>query len=374
MKKIATLTFSNSKNYGALLQAYALREFLNISGFECDIINYQTLKRRYSQVSFFRRMGSIIWQNLLARFFANKKRKERSLQFRMTKMMLGQKCVNLDDLKQLNTIYNVFVVGSDQVWNSFITMKDSAFFLSFVDDKNKRLSYAASFGSNKVDKSYLESNRQHLEKFNAISVRESESAELLKKELGVSAETVLDPVFLLTKNDWVNRLNLSESANVKDKYVLCYVMPGQNDLVKKIYSVAKSIADRGNLKIITLGKKDYAKPMGIETLDKDAGPIEFLQYILNAEYVVTNSFHGTAFSIIFRKQFFTVLKKGMSLNLRQEDLLQSIFLTSRLIYMDSCETGDLPEVINYADSESELNLKIEISKDFLLNAIGEQYE
>ncbi|MBQ4438531.1 polysaccharide pyruvyl transferase family protein [bacterium] len=369
MKKVAILTFNNSINYGALLQAYALREFLNISGFEGNIINYQR-RRSYSQVSFLRKIASFVWQNLLARFFANKKRKERTSNFRTEQMKLGQKCVNLDDLKQLNAIYNVFVVGSDQVWNPVNNRGDSAFFLSFVDDKNKRLSYAASFGSSKVDKSYLESNRRYLEKFDAISVREKESAEILKKELGITAETLIDPVFLRTKNDWVSRLNLNESADVKDKYVLCYVMPGHDDLVNKIYSVAKSIADRDNLKIITLGKKDYAKPMGIETLDKDAGPIEFLQYILNAEYVVTNSFHGTALSIVFRKQFFTVLKKGIGLNLRLENLLQSISLTSRLIYMDSCETGDLPEAIDYTKSEPELNLKIENSKRFLIDAIG----
>jgi len=367
MKKIGTLTFSNSKNYGALLQAYALREFLNISGFECDIINYQNPNVKYSNVSLLRSMGSMVWQNLLAQFFASKKRKERTSNFRTERMKIGRKYANLDDLKQLNAVCDVFVVGSDQVWNPLINRFDSAFFLSFVDDEKKRISYAASLGGKHID--YLKKNSENLRKFNAVSVRESESAELLKKEVGVTAETVMDPVFLLTKEDWVNRLNLTESADVKDKYVLCYVMPGHDDLVKKIYSVAKSIADRDNLKIITLGKKDYVKPMGIETLDKDAGPIEFLQYILNAEYVVTNSFHGTAFSVIFRKQFFTVLKKGMSLNLRQECLLQSNSLTSRLIYMDSCETGDLPD-IDYANNEPALNLKIENSKYFLINAIG----
>ena len=369
MKKIATLTFPNSKNYGALLQAYALRQYLVDSGFGCDIINYKNPKKKYSPVSTLRKIASIVWQNLFASFFANKKRKKRIVQFRMERMRLGQKCVGLDALKQLNAIYNVFIVGSDQVWNSFINVNDSAFFLSFVDNKNKRISYAASFGSSKVDKSYLESNRKYLEKFDAISVREKESAEVLQKELGVSAETVLDPVFLLTKNDWVNRLNLNESADVRDKYVLCYVMPGHDDLVKKIYSVAKSIADGNNLKIITLGKKDYAKPIGIETLDKNAGPIEFAKYILNAEYVVTNSFHGTAFSIIFRKQFFTVLKKGFNLNLRLEDLLDSLNLSGRILYENYAGTVDLSP-IDYSNVEPLLENRINQSQDFLINAAG----
>ena len=369
MKKIATLTFNNSVNYGALLQTYALREYLNTSGFECDIINYQNPKMKYSRVSFMRKIASIVWKNLLARFFASQKRRKRTSQFRMTKMNIGQKCVNLSDLKSLNSVYNIFIVGSDQVWNPFINRGDSAFFLSFVSDENKRISYAASFGSSKVDKSYLESNRQDLEKFDAISVRENESAELLKAEIGIAAETVLDPVFLLTKDDWINKLNLNNSVSkVNDKYVLCYVMPVDFELVNRIYHVAESIAKGNNLKIITLGKKN-SKPIGIETLDRDAGPIEFANYILNAEYIVTNSFHGTAFSIIFRKQFFTVLKKGFNLNLRLENLLGSFNLSSRILYENNAGIVNLFP-IDYSNVEPLLENRINQSQDFLINAAG----
>ena len=301
MKKIATLTFCNSINYGALLQAYALREYLVSCGFDCEIINYINPKMKYSRVSFLRKIGSIIWKNLLAPFFDSKIRKKRNAEFRSGYMKIGKKYVNIEELKSLNTIYDAFIVGSDQVWNPFINRGDSAFFLSFVNDEKKRISYAASFGGNKIAKSYLENNSGYLKKFDAISVRENESAELLKTETGIVAETVVDPVFLLTKNDWINKLKLEGEAAAKEKYVFCYVMPGNPDLVEKIYRVAESIAGKEHLKIITVGKKSYAKPTGTEILDRDAGPIEFVQHILNAEYIVTNSFHGTALSIILRK-------------------------------------------------------------------------
>lgn len=364
MRKIGVLTFSDSKNYGALLQAFALREYVADLGFNCNIINYQNPKTKYSQVSLLRRIGSIF-----APFLENKIRKRKTAQFRMQNMKMEQKHIGVEDLKSLTDMYDVFIVGSDQVWNPFINRFDSAFFLSFASDKNKRISYAASFGGKKMDKSYLENNLGYLKRFDAISVRESESAELLKAETGIVAETVVDPTFLLTKDDWINKLKLDVTP-AKEKYVLCYVMLGNPDLVEKIYQVAKSIADKEHLKIITLGKKSYAKPIGVEILDGTAAPIEFVQYILNAEYVVTNSFHGTAFSIILRKRFFTVLKKGFNLNLRLENLLQSFSLTSRLVYMDSSEENNLLETIDYEATDSKLNTEIEKSKRFLIDAVN----
>lgn len=298
-------------------------------------------------------------------------RKKRTLCFRTENMKINKRYVGVEDLNSLNAIYDVFVVGSDQVWNPIISGGDSAFFLSFVNDEKKRISYAASFGGSKIAKSYLENNSGYLKKFDAISVRENESAELLKTETDIVAETVVDPVFLLTKNDWINKLKLEGEVAAKEKYVFCYVMPGNSDLVEKIYRVAESIAEKEHLKIITAGKKSYAKPIGVEILDRDAGPIEFVQHILNAEYIVTNSFHGTALSIVLRKRFFTVLKRGINLNLRLEDLLNSLSLTSRLIYMDSSEKKDLFESIDYETVEPKLNSKIEKSKNFLINAIGE---
>lgn len=371
MKKVYTLTFCDTPNYGALLQAYALKKYLQISGYNCSIINYQNPKRKYSQVSGLRKIRSIIWNNTFAKLFNSKKRANLTSEFRNKYLSLSTVYSSPNELKSLNQDSDCFIVGSDQVWNPQNNGYDNAYLLSFVDEFKKRISYAASLGS--ANETYLISNSELFKRFDALSVREKESAVLFKDKLGLSASTVIDPVFLLNKTDWINCLHLPDSsANIQDSgYVLCYVMPGNDELTNKIYNVAKAIADEKSLKIITLGKKNYAKPIGIEILDGDAGPVEFMQYIQNASYVVTNSFHGTALSVVFRKQFYTVLKNGIKRNSRMEDLLKMLSLSDRIIYTDQDLKKNVTSEIDYERSVRELNKQIEYAKQFLIQAIEE---
>ena len=370
MKKIVTLTFCRSINYGALLQTYALRKHLQSCGYDCSVINYQNPKLKYAQISGLKKIRSIVWNNTLSGFFESRKRKIRTENFRENHLNLGQIYSSLDSLKTLNKSADVFIVGSDQVWNPQIVADDNAYFLSFAEDGKKRISYAASFGLYVVDKKYLDDNSKYLKKFNAVSVREKSSAEILK-QIDVEAETVADPVFLLNRNEWIDNLSLNaDTDNIKagSKYVLCYVMPCGSELAEMIYSAAEKIASEKGLKIITLGKKNYARPCGDEILDSDAGPVEFLQYILNAEYVVTNSFHGTALSVIFGKKFYTLLKHGVQRNCRMEELLSSLSLDERIVYVgDDFKFSD--EDIDYSGVQDKLTEIIGKSHGFLIEAV-----
>lgn len=369
MKKIYTLTFCDTPNYGALLQAYALKMHLQISGYDCSIINYQNPKRKYSQVSGLKKIRSMIWSFTFAKLLNSKKRVNLTNRFRNEYLCLKKIHISPDDLRRLNQDSDCFIVGSDQVWNPQNNGYDSAYLLSFVDDAKKRISYAASLGS--ANEAYLISNSGLFERFDALSVREKQSAILFKDKLGISAVTVVDPVFLLDKTEWDTCLRLSDAIiNISESgFVLCYVMPGNNELTSKIYKVAKTIADTKGLKIITLGKKNFAKPIGVEVLDGDAGPVEFMQYIKNADFVVTNSFHGTALSVVFRKQFCTVLKSGIKRNSRMEELLKMLFLSDRIIYTDQELNENIIAEIDYESTVLELNKQIEYAKYFLTQAI-----
>lgn len=371
MKKIFTLTFCDTPNYGALLQAFALKNHLQSCGYDCSVINYKNPKRKYAQVSGLKKIRSIVWRNTFAGLFESRKRKLRTENFRKNYLKLGDVYSSLDKLKTLNDKADVFIVGSDQVWNPQNTAYDTAYFLSFAEDGKKRISYAASLGTAVDDKKYLSDSLKYLKKFNAVSVREKSSAESLKKEIGIAAETVIDPVFLLTGNEWIDNLSLNantDNIRISSKYVLCYVMPGNRELTELIYSVAEKIASEKGLKIITLGKKNYARPCGNEILDGDAGPVEFLQYISNAEYVVTNSFHGTALSVIFGKKFYTLLKHGVKRNARMEELLSPLSLDERIVYVgDDFKFSD--EDIDYSGVQDKLTEIIGKSHGFLIEAV-----
>lgn len=376
MKRIKVLTFSGSINYGATLQAYALKRFLIDSGYDCSLIYYQNHNNKYAQVTGLRKTLSIIWNNTLANFLDSSLRKKRTAKFRAKYLELGD-LITSDNLKKLcalNASTDVFIVGSDQVWNPEIIRDDPVYFLSFVADDKKRISYAASFGTGNVSESYLKDKLKYLSAFHALSVRESQSADLIREKLCISAKTVIDPVFLLKKEEWVNALNLNKNTtNLKEPsgYVLCYVMPINDELTRKIFLIAKTIAEISGLKVITLGKKSYTLPFKGEVIDKDAGSIEFLQYIKNADYVVTNSFHGTALSVVFRKNFYTILKKGIKRNSRMEELLNAISLSERIIYTDYEPKMDMFSEIDYTKVTQKLDEQIEYAKQFLIQAIEE---
>ena len=371
--KIATLTFTDTSNYGALLQAYALQQYLNDTGNECEVINYQNKARKFSQVSGIRKIRSVVWHYSFAPLFENKKRKKQTEWFRNNVLNLTHKIYkNSDALRTLNSSVDCFVVGSDQVWNPQNNGFDDAFFLSFANEEKKRISYAASLGS--ADGTYLKSKSDMILRINDISVREKQSADLFESVLGISVKTVIDPVFLLSKEEWINHLNLSSistSVNTDSGYVLCYVMPGDQEIVEKIYSIAEFISNEEGIRIITLGKKNYAKAVGKETLDGDAGPEEFLKYVKDAAYVVTNSFHGTALSIVFRRQFYSVLKKGNKRNNRIEDLLHSIYLSERIVYSDTVFKKSVDSRIDFTRVDQTLSAEINKSKQFLERAIEE---
>lgn len=368
MDRVYTLTLTDTKNYGALLQAFALKEYISSLGVECQVINYHNPAMKYSQVKGWRKIRSVIWRNTFAGIVSNGARKSNTAEFK--KRYLDHDVDNIclsEGLPALNSSADAFVVGSDQVWNPTVNANDNAFLLNFTE--KKKIAYAASFGTNCVPKQYLIDNKEQFQSFAAISMREDSGTELLNETLGLPAETVLDPVFLLNKEEWTSSLHISE--NKPEKYVLCYVMPGDGEVVNKIIELAKSIAGEIKCKVVVLGEKDYKLSNDSVIYDHSCGPIEFLEYVSEAETIVTNSFHGTAFSIIFRKNFFTVMKKEtFGRNTRIDNLLGHIGLDYRKSYIDdTIDKMHLTDSVDYTDAESKLSEYIAYSKEYLSNAL-----
>jgi Polysaccharide pyruvyl transferase. len=312
--KIGILTYHQAENYGAILQAYALQQTIINFGLDCDIIDYNC-EGILKQFKF----------NLKNSFFYKKKIKFSN--FRKKYLKLSSPFF-LNNIFLTNAIYDNFIVGSDQVWNFNCNNNDTTYLLDFVKDLNKKNSYAASFGKNTLPnfpESYL---RDKFINFNFITVREQNGANLLKKLINKKIPVVLDPVFLLTKENWQKFVNTNNK-----KYILVY----QLYYTESLLEFAKNLSKKENLRLIIITISLKTKFFSFfNAIDKsNVGPKEFISLIGNAEYIVTNSFHGTALSIILNKQFFTEYVSDLyNVNSRFDELFQNFDLYGRKINKD----------------------------------------
>ncbi|NLL04346.1 MAG: polysaccharide pyruvyl transferase family protein [Clostridiaceae bacterium] len=294
--KLGILTFQFAHNYGALLQAYSLKKYLEEKlNSHVEIINYanRRLKNAYSLVpvksvkSIMKVPIKILQYNKFVKFLKDYIEIE------------GAFFQKIDFDK-----YDIVIVGSDQVWNTNITFNDYTYFINNDNSKLKKVSYAASIGTEGFEQSNVRDIVEMLSKFSLISVRETSAQEYLKSDLGITSELVVDPVFLHSKQFWsklANKINFIKP----NQYILYYALKGDSILdmeckdlenstglpVYIIHPTCRKLARSGKLLI-------------------NVGPREFLYAIMNARYVVTNSFHATAFSLIYEKDIrFTVIDK-----------------------------------------------------------------
>ena len=302
MIKILTLL---GNNYGGCLQAYALQKKINDLGYEAEQINYTeylskkiTLKKMAKKIIYLKRNTN----------FSN---------FKKEKLNIGTKIKKLDDDG------SIYIVGSDQIWNPQIPFDiRKNFFLSFVNDKKRKNSYAASIGTDYLDndESNISTIKEYLLDFNNITVREKTAEKIIKGININNVTTVLDPTLLLDGEKWSTIIN---SHNDDIDYLLVYTL-GFND---QYSTYIDEYSEKNNLKIVDINYKKRFKNM--KKLEKNFGPIEFVNSIKNAKIVVTNSFHGTVFSILFHKEFYSITRGNM--NSRLYDLLKMLGLEDRLI-------------------------------------------
>lgn len=362
--KIGIMTFPNSVSFGATLQMCALYKALERLGVQPEIINYQNAYMKAEHhTSAIRKAGS---GNKKLRYAARRLLhcKQYCAFRRFEKQMNMYPGVSVESPEMLPVIaqrYEGIICGSDQVWNPWITGEDTSFFLDFCGPETKRIAYAPSFGVTELPGEFQSRIKSELEKFSSISVREEEGAALLKKMLGNSVPLVLDPTFLLDKEDWV-KLEQEHPA-AKGEYILYFTVFSSESLLM----FCKKLAEKTNLKIVVVGgnvvrqlknrdnKMEYAW---------DLSPGQWLYLIHHANCVVTNSFHGTAFSIHYQKDFF--IEPAPSANSRLEQILRISGLEDRVVA--ECN-DDLERRINYSKVLERLAPEKIKSANYLRNSI-----
>lgn len=316
MKKTGIMTFHRALNYGAVLQAYALQQTITKLGADCELVDYICPKITHDYKPF------RVEKNGFAKSFAKsvvmcRRRAKRAKAFRPffdNYLVKSKTSYTPETLKQANSEYDVFITGSDQVWSPRCVGFDPAYFLTFAEPR-KKYSYAASFAVSELPAEQIDEYKKRLRDFQQYSVREKSGEKLVRELTGKTAMTHLDPSLLLSREEW------SKIAVKKlDKpYILIFSGNPPYELINS----ALKLAEEKCLPIYQLWDAPKLKKSAVEHIVAPTVE-EFVGYFKNAEYVFTNSFHGTAFSVIFNRNLFVECKHRAGKNIRAEELLKSV--------------------------------------------------
>lgn len=370
MKKVGIITIVNVNNYGAELQAFATFRKLQLMGYNAEIINYLYYKDwRYIDSKMSRSFNSMSIKGKII-YFA----KYRVASFVLNKILplickdVKQRIANFNSFHQHNTrfsklyksmkdlytdtpIYDVYMVGSDQVWNPNASSSIEPYFLTFAPHSALTVSYASSFGVSKIENNSIANRiKLGLSSIKTISVRESSGVNLVKELTGHTAQLVCDPTLLLNKSEWT--MFMKPVSNMPQRYVLIYQLSESDAIVK----LATRIGKQEQIPVYRICKRAFKvkKDKGVVNI-LNAGPSEFLSLITNASFIITNSFHGTAFSINFDVPFYTVVSAKKKNNNRMESLLDYVGLGKRIV-KDDVDITNLP-IVGYDVNATQLKLK-----------------
>jgi hypothetical protein len=339
-KKAGIITYHFAANYGAVLQCFALKRALCSLGLKASVLNFVSREQAANNALYrpWNSIGNIVKNAFLIPF--HRPRRRRMARFRefMDTHLLEDSPSTLRDVSALeqfvrNNHFDFLVSGSDQVWNPAIKDFNDAFFLPFATTAAK-IGYAVSTGG--VPASALEPYRPSMGDFSAITVREKSTAAVLQSVMGKSYEEVCDPVFLLGQDEWRKKTIVVPKKN----YLLCYFVKSRA-LPQKI-ALSRHIARSRGLRLVMLSPRITKYNFFCNVLS-DCGPCEFLSWFLNAGYVCTDSFHGTAFSLLFNRDFTTCELKENANDGRKTGLLKKVGASARIHYLGE-EWSDQPNL------------------------------
>jgi hypothetical protein len=254
--------------------------------------------------------------------------------------------------------YDIYVSGSDQILNTTLTGNSHAFYLSFVKD-GKKISYASSFGRKDVSDTELAFIRRYLVGFDALSVREKSGGEIISREIEKPCVNVVDPVFLLDGAVW---REISKATRLRGKYIFVYAMENSEMMANAIEALKAAY----DYPIYIICGGESAKSLSGERIE-DLGPSEFIGMISGAEMVLTNSFHGTAFSMILGKKLYCV--SHSTRNARLENILSEAGQADKLIGAETDKKDIVEKMIDGVCGYENLLPKIDASKKYLADHI-----
>ena len=369
MKKVSLITLQNVPNYGSVLQCYATEQIIKNMGYDVETINYlpervtkhgmlKSIKNKTKKLEhsiILRTIARIIiFPSYLLRFRTFKKFRNKYLN--MTKTIYKNYEEILEDVPQAD----IYCTGSDQVWNSEWNSEiDKSLFLGFAPDNKRKIAYAASFGKKELADFEIEETKKMLKRYDKISVREKSGVDIINS-LGIEGSVnVVDPTLLLSGDEW---RKLTSNKYKGQEYILVYNL-NRN---KKIDNYAKKLSEKTGLKVIYLSYQlhEFYKKGKMVCNPKVE---DFISLIDNASYVISDSFHATAFSLNLNTQFIIVYPGKFSTRL--QSLLEILNLENRV----AKDENDL-NVVNKEIDYEEINKKMELMRNESLDWLKESLE
>ena len=332
MDKVGILTFHAAHNYGSMLQAYDLKHIIKSLGFDSNIINYRNQRQQ--------KLYSVFSVGIKTQVFHLLHLQKYIKRYKTFENFLYNTLTDLPCMTSMNEVANfvkddwAIVTGSDQIWNQSANTYDAdMIYLLPFSFKGKKIAYAPSMGSD-IDENFIKNNLlNYMEEYSALSAREIKLADCLGKLMDKKIDTVLDPTLLVDEKLWDEQL-----VPVKEKGYICfYSLIYSDDLVKLALEAAKLF----HLDVINLSPRAKYASISAFKQKYDVGPKEFVSYIKNADLVITNSFHGTVFSIIEETPLFSVILDKNKPDFKRQNLFQITQLND--MYFDVLDINTLKE-------------------------------
>lgn len=325
--KIAIITLHRVYNYGSALQAYATQKIFEKNGCEVIVIDYVTEQRTKGKI-FKGTKGKNISAikkpfYYLAKAFSILLKERTFGKFVKNNLNLTKKYITAEDLEKDPPIADIYVTGSDQTWNSdYNEGVDRGFFLDFLPEQAKRISFVASFGKKELDEKEIDTTKKFINRYSALSVREDSALNILNNLGRNDAIQLIDPTLQIDKNDW---LSIASKRLIKKPYLILMLLYNEDNHATEY---ARKIADEKGLELVKICWDLNCPPM-VDKLMTHRQPSDFLSLFYYADFVVTNSFHGLAFSVNLEKQFIVVPRNEY--NSRIESLLDLLNIKDRMV-------------------------------------------
>lgn len=373
-QSVGLLTFHGAHNFGSVLQTYASCKVLQNMGYEVEVINMrnQAQKDAYRIFKPFRlTVGSFIRNAFIAMNYCSFRKRANNFERFINNVLptTDREFIDGADVKAHAKKYDIYYTGSDQVWNPACQDFESAYYLDFTTPESRRVAYAPSLGKGKFDKADQELIKGLLNNVDFISCREKEGAALLRALTDKPVAHVCDPVVLLERKYWEE---IAVAPKTQVPYILTYFLENNHGDRSQVENIRKQTG----YKVIALNEyiRDWVNPH--IHLCLGCSPEEFVGFIKNASLVLTNSFHCTAFSVIFQRKFFTCMAASENVannnDSRKVDFLKSIGLESRLLPNGS--VPDLSQDIDYDNVQPLLDAFRKESSEYLINAVTQPIE
>lgn len=380
MNKVGIITIHAIANFGSLFQAYALQETVKKMGYRAEVINYlypnEYHKFEYSKKSPYANTNTKIslFERLKGRLYDIFGFSKRYIEIKKKKYIYAQQQIlNLstlyptkDSLSACNDKYDIYITGSDQVWNPRYLFDDTSFLLPFSNSFNK-IAFSASFGTTDIDVAHIDLYKPLLKQYRFLSTREPSGNDIIKKICGKEASHTCDPTLLLSKEEWI-RLD-GRKPLVKGKYILCYILTYTSNPYPYAYKLISHVRHQLGYKVVCIDDtyRYWMKPSYI--FKGGCGPMDIINLFANASFIISSSFHGTAFSLYFEKDFYSILPPNVK-DERQESLLKKVGAEDRIVRVnDSIDNLPMLQIKNWNQINKELSLFRGESIQYLSNAL-----